>query len=178
MSLVEVTAGPGRAPKGVQHSYAGPLTEADQALLAAPRESKTPPLKRMRDRHHTAARAFACGMTTTQVRAVTGYDTGYLSILQSDPAFQKLVNDYRGDEQEDFVDIKSRLNGLLAELVNIVQDRVEDDPTALSLDMANELIKTVADRSGHAPVTKSQATVAHVDIAEVMRAAREKLGAG
>lgn len=178
MSLVEVTAGAGRAAKPVEHSYAGALSAEERELISGPRNAVTPPLKRMRDRHHTAAKAFASGLSPAQVQAVTGYDGAYLSILQNDPSFKKLISDYRGVAAEAFVDVKERMASLLTELVNIVHDRVEADPDSVDLGMANELIKSVADRSGFAPVNKTQNTNVNIDIAAAMRTAREKLGAG
>lgn len=174
MSLVDATfRGPGRAQAAIEHSFAGPVTAEDVARLAAPRGVKPNMPSRMRERHHTLAQAVAAGFTNTEAADMTGYDPTYISNMRTNPAFILLVNDYKKETARGRVDVKDRMLSTLRETIDLIQDKLESQGEDIPLETLTEISKTLADRTGYAPVSKTQSTVVTLDLSEAMRRARE-----
>ena len=155
--LTELDLGPerprvlGRPRAELYMSYERDLTEADIAALALPRGSAPPALKRIHSSHHSVARCLAAGMKPGQVALVTGYSASRISILQNDPAFQALVQDYRTEAKSVFGDLAERMTNISLDAIELLQERLQDDPAQFSIPMLLDVVKAMADRTGHGP---------------------------
>jgi hypothetical protein len=173
---------------GLRASYAGApaemplihrgrdLTPEDIARLSE--RGRTLPetgLKKLSDSHHAVARALASGMSTNAVAAVTGYTPTRISMLKADPMFAELIEFYRKDLNEVYASLHDRMAILSLDVAQELQERLQDDPGALSTGMLHDLLKLLADRTGHAPVTRSvnQHNVT-VGFADALAAARKR----
>lgn len=166
----------GRAPVQVTAEVLRPLTDADMALLAQEKGSTTPPLKRIRDRHHSAARLLASGVAEGQVAIITGYDISRISILKNDPAFAELVAFYRANVETAYASMHEQLAGMSMDALIMLRDRMEEEPEKVSMGQLMELIKLGADRTGHGPVSKNDSTVnVNVNLANRLDQARQRV---
>lgn len=77
----------------VQVMVVRPITREDLALLKEPRPKNQ--IQSFRDAHHNLARFIATGLNLTDAAAKAGYSYQRASMLNSDPAFQNLINKYR-----------------------------------------------------------------------------------
>lgn len=175
LELVENLRLSGRAPVAVEARVCGELGESDLALLASERGSRPRPIAKLRDRHHALARCLAQGMRDSEAALITGYDPSRISILKGDPTFRKLVEDYKDIKAEAFADFHERASTLAVSAVNELQDRLEEVPESFQNEDLLEIMKATADRTGHAPVSKSVAIHANVDLGQRLNAARERL---
>lgn len=165
----------GRASTHLSVEYVRDLGEADLALLASERGIKPKPVQRLRDRHHALARCLAQGMTNAEASAVTGYDPSRISILLGSPDFKGLVEHYRKIEDSLLGEFTDRATTLTLTAMNELQDRIEDAPQEISTTTLLEVVKTGADRIGHAPVTKSLNINANVNLGDRLQAARKRV---
>lgn len=166
----------GRAEKAVEVTFVRPLGPADAALLAVEgRETGQPrPIQRLRDTHHGLARALASGMKHEEAAFVTGYSPSRISILLKDPTFIQLVEFYRANADLAFADLQERMAGLALDFAGELQDRLETSPETMSNGFVLEALKTLADRTGHAPVARS--VNVNLDLGDRLAAARERAG--
>src|SRR5579871_5665977 len=161
MSVAELDIGDltprlqGRAAKPPQVAFVRELGEADIALLASERGTQPPTIARLRDRHHSLARALSSGMSDSEASAITGYDPSRISILKRDPTFQELVSHYQRVSEAAFADFHERAATLAVSAVNALQEAIDDDENPPSPSLALEIAKFAADRTGHAPVARS-----------------------
>lgn len=165
----------GRPAKPVAAEVVREVNDADLALLASGREVTSKPLQRLRDRHHALARCLAQGMTNAEASAVTGYDPSRISVLKSDPSFRELVEHYRVVENSLQADFMDRATNLTLTAMNEIQERLEEDPESVPTSMLLEIVKTGADRIGHAPVQKSLQVNATVDMGARLAAGRQRV---
>lgn len=70
------------------------LERDDLVLLKTPRAAK-PVIQRLRDPHHLLARLLASGVRLGEAAERSGYSLSRASVLQSDPAFKDLIEQYR-----------------------------------------------------------------------------------
>lgn len=138
-------------PKASHVAYERDLTEADMAALALPRGTQPKSLVRIHASHHSLARCLATGMKHTQAALVTGYSAGRIAQLVNDPAFTALVADYRREAKSVFADLAERMNEISLDAIEILHERIQDDPGALTIPMLMDIIKSFADRTGHGP---------------------------
>lgn len=165
----------GRAQAPVEVSYVRDLGEADLALLASERGVKPQPVQRLRDRHHSLARLLAGGMKPAEVSAITGYSLSRISILQADPSVKELISFYRENEDAAYAEFGRRATMVTITALENLQEQVEDDANPLSVDQNLTIIKTLADRTGHAPVSKTINTNVNLELGSRMAAARARL---
>lgn len=143
--------GPGRRPgrPGI-----GEVRELTLAEVMGSGRGQVAPIKRFRDSHHRMARLFASGMRVKEVAELTGYSLSRVSIFHSSPAFQELIAQKRGVEDEIARDEITQynqlilLNGLKAE--RKLADKLDDDDESEELSV-RELIsisRDAADRVG------------------------------
>lgn len=168
------TARPGRRSVAVYCAQVGEVSESDLVLLAGERGIKPRPIARLRDRHHAIARYLAQGLKEGEVAAITGYCLSRISVLKADPTFQNLVKHYQEVEnsaQGEFIE-RATLASLtaLAEL----QERLEEAPESFSTGDLLEVTKVTADRTGHAPVTKSVSINATIGMGDRLEQARQR----
>lgn len=164
----------GRAPTQVTSEVLRPLGDADIALLAREKGSTTPPLKRIRDRHHAAARLLSAGISEGQVAAITGYDVSRISILKNDPAFRELLEFYRGHVDAAYVDLHEQLAGMSKDALVMLRERMEEEPEKITLLQLIELTKMGADRTGYGPTQKVEQNV-NINLANRLDQARARL---
>lgn len=165
----------GRAPRVVEVDFVRELGEADLALLASGRGVKPPTLEKLRDRHHALARCLALSMKDAEASAVTGYSLSRISILKGDPTFKQLMEHYRDVKNSGMADFVDRATQVSITALDILADRLEEDPNSVTVSQALEIVKTTADRSGHAPVNRQVNLSAHVDLGSRLANARARL---
>ena len=101
-----------------------------------------------------------------------------ISILQKDPMFQELVAGYRARAAEKFDNVVERMAALAMDSLDELQRRIDETPEALETETLLKIATSNLDRTGHAPVAKSQ--VVHTmlsanDILAMKEAARESV---
>lgn len=173
---------------GLRASYAGPVGEVplihrgrdltldDIARLSERRTTSSQGgIKKLSDSHHAVARALASGMTIAAVAVVTGYTPGRITVLKADPMFMELIEFYRQNLDTVYANLHDRMASLSLDIAQELQERLQDDPGGLSIGALTDLFKILADRTGHAPVTRSvnQHNVT-VGFADALAAARKR----
>lgn len=151
-----------------------PLVEADIVALAQNRGTEAPSLKRLSQRHHRAAQMIADGVAPGVVASVLGYSLSRVSILQADTSFAELVKHYSEHKAAIYGEMHEHLAGLGVEAVLELRERLEDEPEKLSPMQILELAKFASDRAGHGPQTQSTQTHIHLNVADRLKAARER----
>lgn len=145
----------------------------DVAVLMASRETKAPPLKRLRDRHHSLAKMLASGMAEGEAAIACGYDPSRVSILKADPSFQDLLTFYRGNAAERHFDRSELMESLSRDVIEELHDRLEEDPDSFTINQLESLVKTFSDRTGLGPSTKTEVNV-KVGLAGRLEAAQQR----
>lgn len=148
---------------------AGEVTDADLAERAmVPLATKAPSIKQIRDVHHKIAELMASGLKECEVATAVGYSVSRISILKNDPAFEELLEYYRGTHtQARFADV-DRLRMLSRSAVAELQERLVENPELMSEKDLIAIAAFGADRSGLGPTTKSvsiSAALSQADIA-------------
>lgn len=129
--------------------------------------------KKMRHTHHRLAQLLAGGMSEGQAGALCGYTVYTVCILKNDPAFIELLNHYTATKEEAFADFVDAAAALSMDMLDRLREVLEEEPEKLSPSILLESIKTLADRSGNAPVTRSTSTVnVNLNMGEKLRLAR------
>lgn len=165
----------GRAAKPVSAAVVRALDEADLSLLADEKGSVPAAVKRLSERHHALARNLAGGMAPSEAAIVCGYSLSRVSILQDDPAFKELLHFYREDVKGQYRDLHTRLAGIAADALDVLQDRLEEQPEDLSVGQLIELSKMGADRTGFGPQTSQTNLNVNIDLASRLEAARKRV---
>lgn len=178
MAVAELTGDfrtSGRASVPVEVDFVRELVEADLSLLASDRGIKPPTIAKLRDRHHSLARCLAGGMSNVEASAITGYSPSRISILISDPTFKELLTFYKEHEDSAHAEFSKRATMVTLTALDNLQEQVEDEANPLSVDQNLTIIKTLADRTGHAPVSRSVNTNVNLEFGSRMAAARQRL---
>jgi hypothetical protein len=169
--------GPGRQASEISAEFVRELTEAD--LLSPVAQTQfAPSIKKIRDSHHALARVLATGSSEAEASLITGYSPSRISILKADPQFQDLLEFYRNQAKEVTADFRARmaLTGMtaLAEL----QERLEEEPEKISTALMKDIVKDLADRTGHAPNSGSKPGVnVNINLSDNMANARARVEA-
>lgn len=181
MSVTELTVVEPRGRQAIplQASYVEDITESDLVLLAGNRGTPAKPIQRLRDRHHALARALAQGMRDGEASLITGYDIARISVLRSDPSFKQLITEYKNIKDAAFADFQERAAVVTLEALNQIQEELEEDAERdekeISIGQKMAIVEKLADRTGHAPVTRSVQVSATVDLTERLRLARQRV---
>ena len=170
--MLDIFRTTGRAPN-LSATVMRPLVQADLALLAEEKGSKPSAIKRLSDRHHALARNLAAGMGESEAAIIVGLTLSRVSILKNDPAFTELLEFYRADVTRVYRDMHEKLHGVATTALNILEERLEDEPDSVSIPQLLEITKMGADRSGHGPQTTSLNI--NVDMAARLEAARKRV---
>jgi hypothetical protein len=164
----------GRAGAAVEVEILRDLTPGDLELLDEPRDSKpTPITKRMSERHHALARLLSSGVADWEAAAMTGYCASHISILKTDPTFKDLLHFYREKVDVQVADIHSRLTGLSIDALDMLRDRMENEPQTIKPHLLLEMAKVTADRTGHGP--SSTNLQVNIGLAQRLEAARKRV---
>lgn len=164
----------GRRANAFEARYAGEVTESDLALLAGSRGVKPQAVKQLRDRHHALARAIADGVENVEASAITGYDPARISVLRGDPAFKELVAHYRKVKDSAFADFHDRAAQIAIEALNQIAEELEERPEEVSLSQKMDIVVKLADRTGHAPVSRSVNVNTNIDLGDRLVRARQR----
>lgn len=166
----------GKRRVGLSLGKVTPL-EAEDLLELSLREdcpTKGPErVKSIRHSHHTLAQTLASGATGVEASAITGYCPSRISILQKDPAFKELVEFYRKQTQEVFIDGQARLVGVMLDAVGELQERLSETPELIQTRELTEIIKTTADRAGYGPSVTQNVNIQSLDLVELKRMKEE-----
>ena len=138
------------------------LVESDILALAdaAPLEQVTP-VQQLRHQHHLLARLLAEGKQVTEAAEITGYSVTYISRLKTqDRAFRALIEYYKEQVAEVFVNVHERLAGLGLNTIEELQERLAERPDGFSHRELMELAELCLDRSGHGPTSTNKSVVA------------------
>ena len=149
----------GRAKKPVSAEVERALDLGDLEALQLERGVQAPTIVHMRERHHALARLVAEGRKPGEAALLLRYSQSRMSILLSDPAFQELVEHYRGIVNEEFVDFQKKLAELALDGAHILQARMEDAPDDITSAMLLQIIQVGADRTGHGPSQKTELNI-------------------
>lgn len=165
----------GRAPK-LTHSLGADISAADLPALTSDKGSQPVKLKKLRERHHALARGIAEGMSPQECSAVYGYSSSRISVLQSDTAFKELVEFYRGEVKERYLNGHTAMSDLHLDSAEEIRERLEDAPDDFSTGQLIELMKVTADRTGHGPSTQTNVDI-RVGLGDRMQKAAERVAA-
>jgi uncharacterized protein YdbL (DUF1318 family) len=141
----------GNLRKAFSCEHTRELTDADIAALSMPRGAVAPALVRIHSSHHALARCLASGMKASEASLITGYSQGRISILQKDATFAALVRDYSDEAKATFADLAERMSGLSLDAIEILHERLHANPETFSIPVLLDVVKTLADRTGHGP---------------------------
>lgn len=141
------------------------LNESDIAALwalpAGGLGATTPSLKKIRFQHHSLARLMAEGRSQADCALITGYSPTYISNIKSDPAMQELIEHYKTQVDEIFLNVHERLLALGLNTIEELQDRLAEEPENFSLRELMELASLTFDRSGYGPSSKINHSITH-----------------
>jgi hypothetical protein len=143
------------------------LTEEDLLAIAEGNAPPAPPIgvKQLRASHHKAARLVGQGLAAGQISAITGYSTERLRQLNHDPQFAELVAYYKGlDEkawEEHRVDIAGRLAAITADTMEVIHERLLEDPNSFALKDLRAIAELGLDRIGHGKTSVQQVEHTH-----------------
>jgi hypothetical protein len=160
-----------------------PLTSEDIAAYKKAMESGQPlgvqavDIKALRHTHHRLAQMLAVGVDETVAAKLCNYSISRVSILKSDPAFAELLAHYSEEVHEEWADFVATAANLSMDFLQELQHRLDEKPEQFSVGALNEVLKTLADRTGHAPVTKTQNVNVNLNLGDKLRMARERANA-
>lgn len=137
------------------------------------RATQPPPLVRVSFRHHRLARMLAEGATPGDAAAAVGLSSSRVSILQNDPSFQNLIQNYKTKIAMIYADAHTLLAELNIDSAMELQRRLEDEPDSFSNDQLMRLTQIMADRTGFGPTRKDEKTV-NINIGARLEAARQR----
>ena len=158
LKLQDIVVGSARGRKGtpLKAQVVRELNESDLAIAANPPnyEVAANPIVKLRHTHHLLARLLAEGRPPGECGLITGYSSSRISILQNDPAFKELVEYYKGQAQEAFLNVHERIAALGLASLDELQERLENEPDKFSEPLLLKMATDLLDRT----VTKPTAT--------------------
>lgn len=181
---VYATKGNKRLPLDSVISGYGPLDATHLAALNAHLESGSPldvpvpfntTVKALRHTHHRLAQLLAGGMNETIAAKLCNYTPQRVSHIKSDPAFVQLLDHYKGQVDDEFADFVTAAAALNMDFMGRLQQMLDEDPEKFGPGHLMDAIKLLADRTGHAPVTKSVNINVNTDMAQRLRNAQNRL---
>lgn len=159
------------------------LTEADlkgAKNLKPEKISQTPSILNIRNTHHMLAMLLAEGRRNEEISAITGYSTGYISTIQSDPALKSLIEYYKSMNKEAFREAQAtlfeRLNAISMIASEELMQRLTEKPDDFTNRELMEAVEITADRTGFGPQTKNTNINVNIDMASRLQKARARGG--
>lgn len=158
----------------------GPLTAEHVQLAEAHAASgavigvRGPDVKALRHTHHRLAQLLAGGMDETVAAKLCNYSFSRVSILKANPAFAELLAHYAATKDEAFADFVDAAAALSIDMMGRLQQILDEEPEKLSPTHVMDALKLLADRTGHAPVTKTQNVNVNLNLGDKLRLARER----
>lgn len=172
---------PHRAPVDELITEMGELddthVEAARAYFAAavPLGIATPNIKSIRHTHHRLAQMLAIGVNEGVAAKLCNYSITRVSILKSDPAFKELLAYYADNAEDQWADFVSTAANLSMDFLQELQRQLDETPEKFTPSSVMAAIQLLADRTGHAPVSKSVNINVNTDVAQRLRSAQERL---
>lgn len=124
------------------------LTEQDILALGAEALAQGPTsIARLRHRHHLVARLLVEGRPNIEVAAITGYAQGSISQMKADPAFQELMEYYKGQTDAVYVGVHERLARVGEMALDEIEDRLHTKPDTFSNKELRELTAETFERT-------------------------------
>lgn len=171
---LRATAG---AKPAIHVSVLRELTEGDKAFLsqqpAVVRAGTS--LRRLRDSHHKVAKLLADGLSYAEVSMMTSYSLSRVYVLATDPMFRELISFYRENKDKEYTDFHATMASFATDAVQELHQRLDEDPDKMSNEFLADVVKTLADRTGHAPVSKSVNINVHQNLADRLSRARQRV---
>lgn len=169
--------GHGKGLKQLEAEVVRELTQEDidSVATAAVGITTVPLLAELKSRHHRIAQMIAEGKSQVEISRLTGMSPQRISNLTRDPSFAELVKQYERQVLQQFATTIDKLKNLTEDAVDLLSERLESDPDSFTNTQALEIIKTVGDRAGYAPVTKSISVSAPLS-ADKLRQIKEAAG--
>lgn len=134
-----------------------------------------PTIKNIRNSHHRLAQLLAGGMSETNAAHMCGFTPNRVSVLKQSPAFVELLAHYQDQVHGAFKDFTTAAGELSKDFLDELQRRLEESPDSFTPTALLEAVRTLADRSGNAPVNKSVSVSANLDLGGRLAAARERV---
>jgi hypothetical protein len=133
------------------------------------------PIKAIRNTHHRLAQLLALGMDETKASVLCNYAIGRVSILKSDPAFQDLLAYYTSNVEAEMMEFVSAAKELSLDFLGKLQQDLDESPEKFTPQLTLEAIRTLADRTGHAPVSKTVNVNVNAEFGDRLAAARRRV---
>lgn len=168
---------PGAGKSPVTVSVLRDLTEGDKAFLAQqPTAARNgTQLRRLRDSHHKIAKLLADGLDPAEVSQISGYSLSRVYVLANDPTFRELVSFYRENKDKEYSDFHARMASFATDAVQELHARLDEEPEKMTNEFLADMVKTLADRTGHAPVSKSINVDVKANLADRLSRARQRV---
>lgn len=174
LGLIQSASRKGRPAATLSVDFQRELSPTDLMIPSAVVQ-KAPPLVKIRDSHHALARVLASGTKEGEASLITGYSLSRVSILKADPQFQELLEFYRGQAVDVVADLRKRMADMGLDALAELRDRMEEAPEQFSPGLLKEIVKDMADRTGHAPQRgPTSVTQVNIGLSDRMARARER----
>lgn len=170
---------PGRNHSAVVVTVLRELTEGDKAFLARqPTAARNgTQLRRLRDSHHKIAKLLADGLEPAEVSQISGYSLSRVYVLSNDPTFRELVSFYRDNKDKEYSDFHARMASFATDAVQELHARLDEEPDKMTNEFLADIVKSLADRTGHAPVSKNISVNVNSNLADRLSRARQRVAA-
>lgn len=133
--------------RGLEMSVVRELTPEDAGAEKTPEAQRREPIQRLAQRHHNQAMLIAEGRSQIEVCAKLGCSQTTLSRLMHDPMFQELVEFYRVQKEQVYLDAHAKLAMLGTTAAEELLARLEDDPDKFSNMDLKKIMEAAMDRS-------------------------------
>lgn len=143
----------GKKPRKLLLEIGRSLTREDLVALSAPQNIKPKSVRQLRQSHHFAAKLVAEGRKGAEIQLVTGYAPATISNLKRDPAFQDLVSYYKEQTEEIYIDVHQRLAALSLDAVEVLHERLIDEPDSFKVEELQKTASLGLDRTGFGPTS-------------------------
>jgi len=104
-------------------------------------------LQTLRTGHHKLAQLLAADVSAADASLMTGRSPSSISALKSDPAFQELLAYYKEQQSGRDFEAYDRLVTLGATAMDVLQERIEDNPDRFTNNELRQLVESTMDRS-------------------------------
>lgn len=110
-------------------------------------DSPTRMLQTLRSGHHQLAQLLAADVAVAEASLITGRSPDGIYALRNDPAFKELMAYYVQQQEGRDFDAYKRLVVLGGTAMEILQERLEDDPEKFTNNELRQLVESSMDRS-------------------------------
>lgn len=172
LDLAGLVPRPGRQAAQLSAEFVRELEVADLKMPATQVQT-APKIKKIRDSHHALARVLVTAGSEAEASAITGYSPSRISILKADPQFQELLEFYRKEGESAVGDLRNRMAGMAMDALQELHERLEEKPEEFGNVLLKDIVKEMADRTGHAP-QRGPTSVTQVNIGLTERIARAR----